>query len=164
MRNLILLYIIVILTSQSLFAQYQKTINTNTLNISGFENYYSLAYSRQISKKDNIALSLSYYADIEDTFSNQNYVGNFCYKHSILRIHDLYLNGGGGFLFVHTKAEDIIGNNVTDYSTGLSANLDLEYYLSHWLILFGDFKQMVFLNSDFYNSQFLYSFGLKIVF
>jgi len=146
------------------FAQYQKTINTNTLSIAGFGSYYNLAYSRQISKEDNIALSLSYYADIEDTFSNQNYVGNFCYKHSVLRIHDIYLNGGGGFFFVYTKAEDIIGNNVTDNSTGLSANLDLEYYLSHWLILFGDFKQMVFLNSDFYNSQFLYSFGLKIVF
>ena len=164
MRNLILLYIIVILTSQSLFAQYQKTINTNTISISGFENYYSLAYSRQISKKDNLALSLSYYENKEDTFSNQNYVGNFCYMHSILRIHDIYLNAGGGFLFVYIKAEDIIGNNVTDNSTGLSVNLDLEYYLSHWLLLFGDFKQIIFLNSDFYNSQLLYSFGLKIIF
>jgi len=156
--------LLTVLMVNQLFAQYQKTINTNSLNISAFENYYSLAYSRQISKKDNIALSLSYYENKEDIFSNQNYVGNFCYKHSILRIHDIYLNGGGGFLFVYTKAEDIIGNNVTDNSTGLSANLDLEYYLSHWLILFGDFKQMLFLNSNFYNSQFLYGFGLKIVF
>ena len=155
---------LLILTFSEVFAQYHKTINTNTLNLAGFDSYYSLAFSRQTSKKANFSLSASYYEDDEDTSSLQNYIGNFSYSHSFLRIGNLYLNGGGGLFFTHTKAKDLAGTSARENSTGVSANVDLEYYLSNWLILSGDFKQMVFLNSDFYNSQFLYGFGLKIVF
>ncbi len=163
MRRLIL-GVLLLSVCQNLFGQYQKTINTNNLSLSGFDKYYALAFSRQTSKNNNLAFSAFYYKDEGDTFSLEHYLGNAFYSHTFLRISDLYFNGGGGLFFAHTKAEDLIGNTVSENSTGITINAELEYYLSHWLIAFSDVKQMVFLNSDFVNNQFVYGFGIKIVF
>lgn len=156
--------LVIIFACQEALAQYQKTINTNTLNISGFEDYYNVALSRQLQKKDNLALSFSFYREKEDVAEYQNYFGNLVYSHTFLRIKDFYLNAGACLFFAITEAEDIIGNSDSDNGSGVSGNVDLEYYLSSKFVLFSEARQLAFFNSDYYGKLFLYGFGLKIVF
>ena len=159
-----LIGLITILLSSSLFAQYQKMEKASTINLSGFESYYHAEWSKQLSHRNNFTLGGFYFKDDNNVIKIENFVANLGLNHWLLKVSNLYLSAGGGAFFTSTRAESIADTKDKDISFGVETRAEVEYYLSWWLVLYGEVKQMKFFKSDYYNSKYVAGGGIKFVF
>ena len=147
-----------------LSAQYQKIVRSNTAKFAASESYATLGWSRQLDVRNSLTVRGLYFKDDTQRFSIDNFGVGLDFSRWLLRVGDAFVSGGTGVFILHTEGESAAATKADDFSGGASFNAEIEYYPTWWFVLFGEVRQMIFLGSDFFNSQVVAGGGLKFVF
>lgn len=145
-------------------AQYQKMSKANSINLSGFTSYANLAWSKQLTNRNSITVGGFYFQDETNFITTNNYGTEVNFNRWLFRVDNAYLSAGAGLFFAHTEAKSVASAKADDNTFGNDLRVELEYYPAWWLVVFGEIKQLIFFNSDFFNSKFIAGGGIKIVF
>lgn len=146
-------------------AQYQKMDNSQFISVTaGGPRFITGAWSKMLTNKTYLSLSQTYFTTDERLFSTDNFLTEMAFVRSWFRIGDVYLNGGFGGFFLYTTSETIAETTIDDFSGGIDLKAEIEYLPIWWLGISGEFRQLIMIASDFYDSQPLYGLGLRIYF
>ena len=156
--------LLAVVISSNVHAQYQKMAKANSLNVSGSRAYVNLGWTKQLSNRNSVTLSGSYFQDDAKFINTDNFSANLSFNRWLFRIGDAYLGAGTGLFFVHTKAKSAADEKAENNAFGSDLRAEVEYYPMWWFVIYAEVRQLIFFNSDFFDSKFIAGGGIKIVF
>ena len=163
MRSVLLCLLAVLLAGEAQ-AQYQKMSKSSSINVSGFQDYINIGWSKNLSNRNSLNLNGFYFKDDDSIISRNNWGANLKFSRWFIRVSDFYVSGGFGTFFSRTNAKAINGIDDSDNSLGLDFGGQLEYFPRWWLVLYAELNQMVYFGSEYYRSKVVGGGGIKLVF